>query len=298
MATPERQAEEVEARVGHPGNKWSALRDRVQDEVIRQFVDVQDEWLDLMWTLDAYRIERVPPLRMGNLGKPPVARLDAIYRGKGNWFAHLLALLLQNWTDQRIAPRQRVQGFSQLHQIDLAWPARQEDVRVCTETKVTGAPGYGTTPPRGSRKDYSNRRKEMKFTATDLKLYRRQQETAIEHWGVWREQAPPKMYFLWAARLNPAEERLAILIREAQALTNTYLDGAGIFAWQENGAGTAYEAVPVPPSAAVSSLDDVLYRMASEINLLAGPDRVPPPPVTPERRAIAPEELPPDGEAE
>ena len=37
--------------------------------------------------------------------------------------------------------------------------------------------------------DLSNRRKELKFAATDLKLYRRQQETSIDHWGVWRERS-------------------------------------------------------------------------------------------------------------
>jgi len=183
-----------------------------------------------------------------------------------------------------------------MHQIDLAWPARREDPRVCAETKVTGAPAYGTTPARGSLSDYSNRRKELKFAATDLKLYRRQQDTVIEHWGVWREQSPPKTYFLWAARLNPEKERITTLVAEAQALVNTYLDGAGIVAWQENAAGTGYEAVPVPHVARVTDLDDVLYRLASEINLLAGPTRTPPPPVTPERPAVQPEQLPPDEE--
>ena len=148
--TPEDRARELEVRVGHPGEKWDALKERVQSSAVQQFSDIADDWLDLMWTLDAHRIESVPPRGMGKEATPAARRLDAIYRGKGNWFAELLALLLQNRTSQRIGPRQRVQGFSQLHQIDLAWPARLENPSVCAETKVTGAPAYGTTPARGS----------------------------------------------------------------------------------------------------------------------------------------------------
>ena len=40
--------------------------------------------------------------------------------------------------------------------------------------------------------DWTNRRKELKFAATDLKLYRRQQATRIDHWDVWRTNDPPK----------------------------------------------------------------------------------------------------------
>jgi hypothetical protein len=293
MSTPEDQARDVEQRVGHPGEKWEALAERIQANGVRRFADVQADWLDLMWTLDAYRIARIPPRGMGNPQTETIERLNAVYRGKGNWFGTALALLLHNRTAQRIAPRQRVQGFSQLHQIDLAWPARQVDVRVCAETKVTGAPGYGRTRARGSRDDYSNRRKEMKFAATDLKLYRRQQETAIEHWGVWREQAKPKFYFLWAARLEPSREHLETLVSEAQALVNTYLDGAGIFAWQERRGGGGYEALTLPASAQVTDLDDVLHRIATIIRQEA-PTGEPPPPEEPAERAVQPERLPDD----
>jgi hypothetical protein len=289
------RASELEACVGHPGDKWEALKQRVQSTAVQQFAEVQTDWLDLMWTLDAYRVASLPPPRMGKPSTDVARRLDAIYRGKGNWFAELLALLLHNRTSLRIAPRQRVQGFSQLHQIDLAWPARQEDVRICAETKVTGAPGYGTTPARGAINDFASRRKELKFAATDLKLYRRQQDTRIEHWGVWRESAPPKTYFLWAARLNPATERIERLIHEARALVDTYLDGAGVFAWRAKADDLAYEATPLPETARVASLDDVLHRIASEINALAGPGRTPPPPETPPGRVIPPEELPDEG---
>ncbi len=284
-------AREVEARVGHPAEKWDALKDRVQSGAIQQFSAVADDWLDLMWTLDAYRVSGVPPREMGSPSMPTARRLEAVYRGKGNWFAEILALLLQNRTSLRVAPRQRVQGFSQLHQIDLAWPARREDPLVCAETKVTGAPGFGATPARGSLADFASRRKELKFAATDLKLYRRQQNTAIEHWGVWRGHAPPKTYFLWAARLSTSTDRLERLVAEARALVDTYLDAAGVFAWRELSRGDGYEAVQLPAAERVSDLDDVLHRVASEINLLAGPNREPPPPVTPTERAVAPEQL-------
>jgi len=157
--------------------------------------------------------------------------------------------------------------------------------------------------------DFSNRRKELKFAATDLKLYRRQQATRIEHWGVWRRNALPLTFFLWAARLRePAEpgvtdrsrwveDRIEALVREATALVDTYLDGAGIYAWKLNRDHTSYEPVPLPPRARASSLDDVLYRIASEINRAkrrAG-GRVPPPEIPPER-AVQTELLAEDAE--
>jgi hypothetical protein len=95
-------------------------------------------------------------------------------------------------------------------------------------------------------KDWSNRRKELKFAATDLKLARRQQETSIEHWGVWRQDAPPKCFFLWAARLDPGKnDSVDRMATGAQSVVNTYLDGAGVFAWKENPGRTGYEAEPL-----------------------------------------------------
>lgn len=291
--------QELELRVGHPGQLWDELQRRIQENAIARFGDVQEGWLRLMWTLDAYRIEGLPPRGMGKQNHTSAKRLEAVYKQKGNWFATLLALILQNQTSQWIRPRTKVQGFSQLHQIDLAFPARIEDPLVCVETKVTGAPPYGTTPSRGAMSDFSNRRKELKFAATDLKLYRRQQETRIEHWGVWREKQPPKTYFLWAARLRTAgrsPEDVTRLIAEAQALVNTYLDGAGLFAWRVNGQGDGYESMPLPASAQVSDLDDVLYRIASEIRTLIGPSGEPPKPEKPGALAVNVDELAPDAD--
>ncbi len=283
----------LEARVGHPGEKLAGLRDKIQAEGIKSFAEVEDAWLDLMWTLDTYRVEGLPPRGMGKKDSSQSARLGAVYRSKGNWFAEVVALLLQNRTSEPIAPKQTVQGFSQTHQIDVAWPAREEDPLICTETKVTGAPAYGSTPARGAMSDFSNRRKELKFAATDLKLYRRDQETKIDHWAVWREHAAPKTYFLWAARLRPGE-RVAKMVEEAQALVNTYLDGAGIFAWEENPSGDGYLSVPLPHLAQVTTLDDVLHRIASEISSIPKVGGKPPEPVTPDRRAVSVEKLPGD----
>jgi len=248
---------------------------------VQQFSDVQTDWLDLMWTLDAYRIAQELPTGFKDAG--------AINRGKGNWFAELVSLLLHNRTHHHIGARQAIRGFSQRHQIDIAWPARGEDPLICCETKVTGAPAFGKTPARLALSDFSNRRKELKFAATDLKLYRRQQGTKIEHWDVWRQREPPKAYFLWAARLEPKRDHIEILVREARALIDTYLDGAGLFAWQPSNGG--YEPVPIPERARVTTLDDVLYRIASEINSLVDSQGRPPPPVTPKQTALRGGEL-------
>ena len=187
----DRDTMELERQVGHPEQRWLALLDHVAKNQVRQFSDIQDEWLALMWCLDVYRHRSIVPRDMGS-SKNRGQQLAAIYRGKGNWFAELLAALLRNRTGEDVASTNRVQGFSQVHQIDLAWPKRDEDPLVCAETKVTGAPAYGQCPERGAMADFTNRRKELKFAATDLKLYRRDRETAIEHWGAWREQSPPK----------------------------------------------------------------------------------------------------------
>lgn len=292
------RADALEAEVGHPGDRWDELKRRVQDEAITQFRQIEDEWLALMWAIDAYRVAGVPPRAMGRSTIDSPARLAAIYRSKGNWFATLIALLLQNRTNQPIQPRTKVRGFSQVHQIDVAWPVREIDPRVCAETKVTGAPAFADTPARSAIADFSNRRKELKFAATDLKLYRRQQETAIAHWGVWREKAPPKTYFLWAARLKTEGKRgqddVARLAKEAQALINSYLDGAGLVAWRTRADRQGYEPVRLPLGSQVTELDDVLYRIETEIKLLVEPGGLPPEPVQPERSAVDVEQLMPD----
>ena len=273
------RARDIEKQVGHPGDKWDALKERIQSSALLRFSDIQEDWLDLMWTLDTYRKEGVPPARMGRRQDSPNTRLAAISRGKGNWFADAVALLLENQTDQRIAPRNKVQGFSQIHQIDVAWPVRGIEPLICAETKVTGGPAYDSHKARGARSDWSNRRKELKFAATDLKLYRRGMEIQIEHWDAWRSRQPPQMYFLWAARLGPSDT-IGQMVDEVQLLVNTYLDGAGVLGWREVPGGSSYEIVPPLPVARVSDLDDVLYKIASEIRRLAGPDNEPPQPVT------------------
>ncbi len=273
----------LESDVGHPGTLQEELLQRVQDRGITQFAEIQDDWLRLMWSLDCYRVESVAPRGMGNPKVSEASRVGAIYRMKGNWFARLVAALLQNRTHQEIAAKGFVQGFSQPHQVDVAWPPRERDPLVCIETKVTGAPAYGDTPSRSALADYSNRRKEVKFTATDLKLFRRQQDTVIEHWGVWRAAAPPKTYFIWAARLRSGRnaDNIDTLIREAQVLVNTYLEGAGILAWRGWPDRSGYDVVPLPQTAQVTALDDVLYRVATEIRLAAPRGEVPPPEVPP-----------------
>jgi hypothetical protein len=282
------QSDEVsrlEDEVGNPKEIWDGLRDRVQVESVRQFRQVENDWLRLMWCLDQYRQRGVPPRGMGNPKVSDVKRLEAVYRSKGNWFAELMALLLQNRTSQRIRPRAKVSGFSQNHQIDLAWPDRGEDPLVCVETKVTGAPSFRGTNSRSALSDFANRRKELKFAATDLKLWRRQQETEINHWSVWRREARPMTFFLWAARLStdrPAgNDRIDKLVAEARALVDTYLEGAGLVAWHDK--GDHYEIVPVPDQEQVSRLDDVLYRIESEIKAAAPMGRVPPPERPPSR---------------
>lgn len=300
MATPEELAarqQEVEDRVGHPGLLWASLRERVQDPAtpIREFRLIQNDWVALMWALDAYRIAQVPPRIIDSVVAP--TDLGAVNRAKGNWFAEIVTALLRNRTKQDIRARTKIKGFSQEHQIDVAWPPRDQDPLICIETKVTGAPAFGRTPARRATADFSNRRKELKFAATDLKLSRRDQETAIFHWGEWRVNAPPQTYFLWGARMHQgqrARDDIRSLIREAQALVDTYLEGAGVIAWRERESLDGYEIVPLPRGAQVTDLDDVLWRIESAIRRIAPEGSEPPPPQVPLRRAVDVTRLEPD----
>jgi len=268
------RAKEVEAKWGHPGELWEALIERVQAEGIREFGVVMDDYLALMWSLDQYRIADAPPEGMG-FGKPTKggklkekshrSRMDGIYRGKGNWFATLLSLLLNNRTGQTIRSRSKIKGFSQDHQIDLAWPDRDVAPLVCAESKVTGGPSYRDYPSRGAMADWTNRRKELKFAATDLKLARRKQTRKIGHWGSWRQKASPSAFMVWGARLNE-KDSIEKMIKETEALLATYLDGAGIFAWRENGSGDGYEAVEFPAGTNIETIDEALWRLEDEIN--------------------------------
>jgi len=257
------RAAAVEAAEGHPQTRWDNLRDRVQNQGTKLFSDVADEWLELIWCLDAYRKAQAPPKGMGKATVAWDLRLQGVYRGKGNWFATLLSLLLDNRTGQTIRSRGNIKGFSQVHQIDLAWPDRDVDPLVCAECKVSGAPGFDTTPSRGMD-DFASRRKELKFAATDLKLARRSQSTSIGHWDVWRRSAFPKTFLLWGVRPGPSDT-VKKIAAQAEALVKTYLDGAGVFVWEENAGGTGYRPVPLPSGYLVVELDDVLWQIESEI---------------------------------
>jgi hypothetical protein len=261
----------VERLVGHPEVKFKALTARIQEEVIERFKDIEAQFLDLIWTLDQYRIKQVVPRGMGKPTLRPDRRLEGVYRGKGNYFSTMMALILGSKTTSQLASRRDIQGFSQTHQIDIAWPARDAtplvDPHICAEAKLTGAPPYEGNKGRGAMDDWSNRRKELKFQATDLKLYRHLAErSTIEHWDLWRRQSLPSVYSLWGARLNPDDD-VRKMISEAHILTETYCDGVGIYAFQQKLDASGYEPTPLSRgvTARVTSLDRVLELIAAEI---------------------------------
>jgi hypothetical protein len=87
------------------------------------------------------------------------------------------------------------------------------------------------------------------------------------------------------------------LVTEAQALVNTYLEGAGLVAWKDRPGG-GYQAVALPRAAKVMDLDDVLYRIESEIKAGVQPNGQPPPPVRPTRKVVDVHKLEADPEEE
>lgn len=283
-ADPKDQAQ-LEERVGHPEVKFEALKAKIQERVVKSFRLIEPDFLDLIWTLDQYRIRQVVPRDMGKPLLVPDRRLEGIYRGKGHYFSTVMALILGNKTTSQLASRRDIQGFSQTHQIDIAWPARDTvpllDPYICAEAKLTGAPPIEGNKGRGAMDDWSNRRKELKFQATDLKLYRHMvAESTIEHWDLWRRSALPSVYSLWAARLSP-DDNVNKMIHEARTLTETYCDGVGIYAFQESEDASGYEPTPLSRgvSERVTSLDSVLEMIAAQIRqtMNANKNRVPPP---------------------
>src|SRR5262245_43240137 len=151
--TRETESSKLEEQVGNPVLLWESLKERVQSEALKRFADIEEEWLRFMWSLDAYRSRSVAPRGVS------AKTLGALNRRKGHRIAELLSLLLQNQTSQQIGTRTEVRGFSQAHRLGLVWPVRVADALICAETKVSGAPAFGSTPARGPVDDWPQRRK-------------------------------------------------------------------------------------------------------------------------------------------
>ncbi|MFC8921842.1 hypothetical protein [Cellulosimicrobium sp. NPDC057127] len=269
---PEDQ-QRVERLVGIPGERLLDLKAHIEDHDVTRFEKIETEFLGLLWSIDTYRIEQVIPRAPASVkaaGYSAAQLAGGIYRKKGNFFSEVLTAILSNKTGSPLAPRTQVKGFSQLHQIDIAWPAPAKGVAtepiVCCEAKLTGAPAFGDTPARSVRSDWTNRRKELKFQATDLKLYRQRNTPEIRHWDHWRQKAAPKVYAIWAGRLETPKE-LDYMVRQARELTETYLDRVGVYGFIANSAGNGY--VPATDATKVAervtSLDSVLDLIAAEI---------------------------------
>lgn len=263
----------IEALVGNPGERLLDLKARIQDHNVKRFQEIEDDFLALLWAIDTYRIHEViprAPAGAKQAGYKGSQLAGGIYRKKGNFFSEVVTAILSNKTDSPLAPRTKVKGFSQEHQIDIAWPAPLKGVAtepiVCCEAKLTGAPAYGDTPARLVKQDWTNRRKELKFQATDLKLFRERDNPTIRNWDQWRQKAAPKVYAIWGGRLETMSD-LSYMVRQAGDLTSTYLDGVGVYGFITNDDGTGY--IPATDATKVAervtSLDAVLNLIAAEI---------------------------------
>jgi hypothetical protein len=283
MATADHDEQlRLEALVGNPRDKMFALIQRIQDQNVRSFATIEPQFLDTLWTLDTFRTFDVIPLEpKSQKAREADAKGAGAYRSKGNFFSEVMTSILSNKTTSALAPRGKVQGFSQKHQIDVAWPSRTgeggviDDPLICCEAKLTGAPGVKGGKPRGGYEDFSNRRKEMKFQSTDLKLYRNRANTTIFDWDQWRKRASPLVYTLWAARLDRGYgkrkgEQFSKMVSEAHILTSTYSDGVGVFGFMVNDENTGYVAASAATETAerVASLDKVLSTIAAEIQTI------------------------------
>ncbi len=259
--------------MGVPGELLIDLKSYIQDHNVKRFDDVQDRFLALLWSIDTYRIEEVvprAPAGASGAGYTSNQLAGGIYRKKGNFFSETITAILSNKTASPLAPRTRVKGFSQEHQIDIAWPAPDKGVAtepiVCCEAKLTGAPAFGDTQARRIQYDWTNRRKELKFQATDLKLYRERNNPTIRNWDHWRQRAAPKVYAIWGGRLEVVED-LDYMVRQAHELTATYLDRVGIYGFITNDCGSGYQPATdaTRVSERVTNVDTVLDLIAAEI---------------------------------
>lgn len=263
----------VEALVGNPGERLLELKGRIAHYNVKSFVEVETDFLALLWAIDTYRVEEVIPRAPADTktaGYSASALAGGIYRKKGNFFSEVITAVLSNKTGSILAPRTKVQGFSQQHQIDIAWPAPDKGVAkepiLCCESKLTGAPAYGDTPSRSVKNDWTNRRKELKFQATDLKLWRERNDPDIGNWELWRQKAQPRVYAIWGGRLQTLAD-LDYMIKQANELTQTYMDRVGVYGFIANESKDGY--VPATDAKKVServtSLDNVLNLIAAEI---------------------------------
>lgn len=268
------QQRRLEELVGNPGDLFIALADRIQNENIKRFRDIEADFLAWLWSVDTHRTQQVIPRAPRRKDADQFSN-DALaagmYRGKGDRFSDVLSLILSNKTLSTLAPRGKVQGYSQLHQIDIAWPAPDHGVAldpiVCCESKITGAPPEGTGKARPIRNDWTNRRKELKFQATDLKLFQSKDDPKIRNWDQWRKGAAPSVYAIWAGRLQTLGE-LRYMVDQARDLTATYLDGVGIYGFITNENGDGYVAASPGREVAerVTGLDTVLDLIDAEID--------------------------------
>ncbi|RLV55500.1 hypothetical protein D9V41_10400 [Aeromicrobium phragmitis] len=271
-SNPEDQ-QRIERLVGVPGERLLDLKAHIQDRNVTRFQEIESQFLGLLWSIDTYRIEQVIPRAPAGAkvaGYSAEQLAGGIYRKKGNFFSEIITAILSNKTESPLAPRAQVKGFSQLHQIDIAWPAPDIGVAtepiVCCEAKLTGAPAFADTPARSVRSDWTNRRKELKFQATDLKLYRQRNSPGIRNWEHWRQNAAPKVYAIWAGRLETPTEH-EYMVTQARELTETYLDRVGVYGFITNDAGDGYMPATDATRVAerVTSLDAVLDLIAAEI---------------------------------
>lgn len=272
-----KRAQDLVDSVGLPSEKYASIIERIRVERIEKFLDVQTMLLDWLWCVDAYRIAGVvpPDFAAGPTRTTGDALSGSFYRNRGDRFSDILTMLLRNRTSLDLAPRSRVKGFSQEHQIDIAWSPTIQDVLsdpvVCCEVKILGAPGDGTKPDRNIRNDWSNRRKELKFQAADLKLFQGRDDPRIRNWDQWRTTVSPRVYTIWAGRVF-SESDVAYMIDQARDLTDTYLDGVAVFPFAPRLEGQGYEPRNDGRSvrARLTNVDTVLGRIAADIEQLSG----------------------------
>ena len=176
----------VQEQWGHPQGAVGHAH-RTHPEHKRDGVrGVRDEWLALMWCLDQYRVADAPPEGMGKRGLKYEGRMDGILPRLGQLVPATMphpAAQQPHRTDATEPLRYQGLLAEPPDRLGLARPRRGAD-RVRREQAHRG-PAYRAAPGRGAMDDWTNRRRELKFSAADLKLAALAGEK-IGHWDVWR----------------------------------------------------------------------------------------------------------------
>jgi hypothetical protein len=197
---------------------------------------------------------------------------------KGMFFNELMGTLLERCAGVGVAKRGKRQGvLLDKVDVDLCFPAVGPPM-VIAETKMAGTPqhpGNQTTAPAVGRRasaDTAKRVREIALNVIDLKLADVAGGSApIGDIVTWIQRQRPAVFAMFGLRLTNDQD-LALALRDAQRLANSYANGVGLAMYRPVDTSTPIGRttyVRVPPPGGMS-IDDALKRLCREVKAASG----------------------------